>query len=68
MWFDMRLVIAPGPTVHWLFKSHELPSNLNAIASRMCNRRNREVKHMYVSPFNVENNVFVVSAVPLVPV
>ena len=46
----MRLAIAPGPTVHWLFRSHDLPSKFSAIASRMCNRRNRAVKHMYVNP------------------
>ena len=22
---DMRLAIAPGPTIHWLFRSHDLP-------------------------------------------
>ena len=31
----MRLAIAPGPTVHWLFRSHDLPSKFSAIASRM---------------------------------
>ena len=25
-WHYIRLVIAPGPTVHWLFRSHDLPS------------------------------------------
>ena len=22
---DVRLAIAPGPTIHWLFRSHDLP-------------------------------------------
>ena len=28
---DMRLAIAPGPTVHWLFRSHDLPSKYRPI-------------------------------------
>ena len=32
---DMRRTIAPGPTVHWLFRSHDLPSKFSAIASRI---------------------------------
>jgi len=27
----MRLAIAPGPTVHWLFRSHDLPSKYRSI-------------------------------------
>ena len=63
----MRLAIAPGPTVHWLFRSRDLPSRFSAMASRMCGtgRRNRAVKHMYVSP--LLTIVVVVSAVLLVP-
>ena len=30
---DMRLAITPGPTVHWLFRSHDLPSKFSAIAA-----------------------------------
>ena len=62
---DMRLAITPGPTVHWLFRSHDLPSKLSAIASRLCDRRSRTVKHVYVSP--LLRNFAVVSAVLLVP-
>ena len=47
---DMLLAIAPGPTAHWLFRSHDVPSKFSAIASRICGRRNRAVKHMRVSP------------------
>ena len=43
---DMRLAIAPGPTVHWLFRSHDLPSKLSAIASRLCDRCSSAVKHV----------------------
>ena len=57
----MRLVIAPGPAVHWLLRSHDTLSKFSAIASRMCDRRNREVKHKYVSP--LLRTFFVVSAV-----
>ena len=28
----MRLATAPGPTVHWLFRSHDLPSELSTVA------------------------------------
>ena len=27
----MQLAIAPGPTVHWLFRSHDLPSKYRSI-------------------------------------
>ena len=49
---QLRLAIAPGPTVHWLFKSHDLPSKFSAIASRLCDRLNREVKHVHPSPLS----------------
>ena len=55
----MRPAIAPGPTVHWLFRSHDLPSKFSQIVSRMCDRRNRAVKHTHVSPLLRKN--FVVS-------
>ena len=44
--FDMRLAIAPGQIVHWLFRSHDLPSKFSVLASRLCDRRNRAMKHM----------------------
>ena len=44
-----------------LFRSHDLPSKFSAITSRMCDRRNRAMKHMYVSP--LLKTFFVVSAV-----
>ena len=28
---DMRRTIAPEPTVHWLFRSHDLPSKFSAV-------------------------------------
>ena len=27
----MRLATAPGPTVHWLFRSHDLPTKYRSI-------------------------------------
>ena len=57
----MRPAIAPGPTVHWLFRSHDLPSKFSPIVSRMCDRRNRAVKDIYVSP--LLETFFVVSAI-----
>ena len=33
---NMRLAIPPGPTVHWLFRSHNLPSKFSAIARCAC--------------------------------
>ena len=62
---DMQLAIAPGLTIHWLFKSHDLPSKFGTIASRMCdtnkrydtNKRNREMKHNVCNP--VVENIFV---------
>ena len=62
---DMRLAIAPGPTSHWLFRSHVSLSKFSAIASRLFDRRNRAVKHMHVSL--LLRNFVVVSAVLLVP-
>ena len=61
----MRLDIIPGPTLHWLFRSYDLPSNFSAIASRLCDRRNRAVKHMHVSP--LLRNCVAVSSALLVP-
>ena len=61
----MRLDITPGPTVHWLFRSHDLPSNFSATASRLCDRRNGAVKHMHVSP--LLRNCAAVSSALLVP-
>ena len=61
----MPLAMAPGPTAHWLFRSHDLPSKFTAIASRICGRRNRAVEHMHVSP--LLRNFVGVSAVLLVP-
>ena len=29
--WDMRLAIAPGPTVHWLFRSHDLSTTFRSI-------------------------------------
>ena len=46
----MRIAIAPGSAVHWLFRSHDLPSKFSAVAIRMCGTRNRAVKHMHVRP------------------
>ena len=39
----MWLAIAPGPTIRWLFRSHDLPSKFSAITSRLY----RVVKHMH---------------------
>ena len=58
-----RLNIAPGPTVHWLFRSNDLPSKFSAIASRLCDTRNRAVKHMNASP--LLRKCVVVSAVQI---
>ena len=33
---DMRLAIAPGLTIHWLLRSHDLPCKFSAIAIRLC--------------------------------
>jgi len=63
--FNMRLAITPWRTVHWLFRSHDLPSKFSPIASCLCDRCNRAVKHMHVSP--LLRNFVVVSAVLLVP-
>ena len=52
---DMRLAIAQGPTSHWLFRSHVSPSKFSAIASHMCGRRNRAVKHMHVRLWLINN-------------
>ena len=60
----MRLAIAPGPTVDWLARSHDVPSKFSAIASRLCERCNRAVKHMHVSL--LLRNFVAVSAVLLV--
>ena len=60
----MRLAITPWWTVHWLFRSHDLPSKFSPIASCLCDRCNRAVKHMHVSP--LLRNFVVVSAVLLV--
>ena len=49
-WIHILLAIAAGPTAHWLCRTHGLASKLSTIASRMCGRRNRAVKHVHVSP------------------
>ena len=61
----MRLAIAPGPTIDWLLRSHDLPSKFSAIARRICGRCNRAVKHMHASP--MLRNFVVVAAGLLVP-
>ena len=49
----LLLAITPGPTVHWLFRSHDLPSKFSMIASGMCDRLANKEMNADLDPWSI---------------